>query len=74
MEIKKEDKKGLLQNELVIFFIGPLLFLILVRFTGYQIFYNQDRRDNSRKKFVMLLSAGSGFYLVLIILLVALNT
>lgn len=73
METNTKEKKGLLENDFVIFFLGPLLFLIVVRFTGYQIFYNQNRNDNSRKRFVILLSCGAAFYLVLIIALVALN-
>lgn len=46
-----EDKKrnGFFEKELVVFILGPLLLIVMVVFTGYQIFYNgADRaKENS---------------------------
>ncbi|MBT1705823.1 hypothetical protein [Chryseosolibacter indicus] len=66
-----KDKKGLLEKDLIVFFLGPFLFFIFVSFNGYQIFYHNNK--NSEKKFVILLSTGAAFYFVLIIALFALN-
>jgi hypothetical protein len=71
-EIQKENlptKKGFWQNEVVIFLLGPILFLILVRFTGYQIFYHPNDKGNARLKFVLLLSGGALFYVACIVIL-----
>jgi hypothetical protein len=38
MDMTQEIKK---ENDIVIFLFGPFLFLILVKFTGYQIFYDR---------------------------------
>lgn len=66
--IKAEREKGFFENEVVIFLIGPLIFLLVVKFTGFQIFYHGDN-SAERKKAVLLLASGSAFYLVVIVLL-----
>jgi len=71
-ERQKSDlsaKKGFWQNEVVIFLVGPIVFLVLVSFTGYQIFYNQNDNSNARLKFALLLSGGTLFYIALIVIL-----
>lgn len=52
-------------KDIATFLFAPLVFLIIVRFTGYRIFYN----STIKKRTVWLLSAGAFFYLVLIIML-----
>ena len=54
-------RKGLIDRDFVVFFFGPLLFLIIVSFTGSQIFHGHS--DRSRKRLVILLSSGTAFYL-----------
>ncbi len=62
-------KKGFWQNEIVIFLLGPIVFLVLVRFTGYQIFYNHNDSSNQKLKFILLLSGGTLFYVAIIVIL-----
>jgi hypothetical protein len=57
--------KSFLKDAATLLF-APIVFLILVRFTGYRIFYN----TNIKKRTVWLLSTGAFFYFVLIIWLV----
>ena len=59
--------RKLIKNSLFIFFLGPIIGLFVVRFTGYQIFYHGEKNDKERKRIVFLLSAGSFFYLLLIL-------
>jgi hypothetical protein len=61
-------KKNRLTHDIMMFLLGPLAFLILVRFTGYQIFYNGDPSNKERKRMVFLLSSGALFYLLIIII------
>lgn len=63
-EREKNDlttKKGFWENEIVIFLLGPIVFLVLVRFTGYEIFYNHNDSSNQRRKSTLLLSGGTLF-------------
>ncbi|MBL7835286.1 MAG: hypothetical protein JNK18_15110 [Cyclobacteriaceae bacterium] len=61
-------RKGL-GHDILLFLFGPLVFLLLVRFTGYQIFYSSDATDRERKRVIFLLSFGALFYLVIIVVL-----
>lgn len=63
-----KKRKGL-GHDILLFLFGPLVFLLLVRFTGYQIFYSSDATDRERKRVIFLLSFGALFYLVIIIVL-----
>lgn len=64
-------QEGFWSKKWVLFFLAPLIFLIIVRLIGYQIFYGQAtyRKRNPRQAF--LLAGGALFYLVLLIVLVA---
>ena len=62
--------KGILDNSFVLFFFGPFVFLLLVSFTGYQIFYNGDANDKGRMRPVWLLSLGTLFYVLVITTLI----
>jgi hypothetical protein len=55
-------------HDMLLFLFGPLALLVLVRFTGYQIFCHGDPTDKERKRVVFLLSSGALFYLLMIIL------
>lgn len=68
-ELDTEKSKATLDNPYLIFFLGPFIFLLLVKFTGYQIFYNGDPNSKERMKAVWLLSLGTLFYVVLIVIL-----
>ena len=63
-----DNKRKGLGHDILMFLFGPLAFLVLVRFTGYQIFYHGDPTDKERKRVVFLLSSGALFYLLIIIL------
>lgn len=63
------NKRNGLGHDILMFVFGPLAFLLLVRFTGYQIFYRGDPNDKERKRVVFLLSSGALFYLLIIIIL-----
>lgn len=52
-------------SDLLILIFGPPLFLIIVRFTTSQIFYNSNGKF--KKRFVFLLSLGSLLYLIALI-------
>ena len=62
-------RKGFLENEIVILLLGPFIFLFVVKFTGYQIFYNQGDDSKERRKAILLLSSGAIFYLTIIIVM-----
>ena len=66
-QTKTDREKSFFENGIVIFLLGPLIFLVVVRFTGFQIFYHGHDSDE-RKKAVWLLASGSAFYLVVIVL------
>lgn len=66
--LETKGRKGFFESEIVVFLLGPLIFLLLVRFIGYQIFYNGDD-SKERKKTVWLLSSGTAFYLLIIVIL-----
>lgn len=65
---KEENSKSIWDNSVVIFFFAPIVFLFLTSFTGNQIFYGKagDKKKNSKQ--VLLLSAGSLFYLIVLII------
>jgi len=62
---EKKNENSLWNNSLVIFFFAPIVFLFVAKFTGSQIFYGNK---NTTKKQVLLLSAGSLFYLIAFII------
>jgi len=68
-----EKSKGILDNPFIIFFFGPFIFLLLVKFTGYQIFYNGDPNSKERMKSVWLLSLGTLFYVLVTVTLILTN-
>lgn len=70
---KSTDKRNGLGHDVLIFLFGPLIFLFLVKFTGYQIFYSGDPTDKERKRMVILLSSGAVLYLLIIVILVLTN-
>ena len=71
MTTEKPQTKEFFENGFVIFFLGPILFLLITLIAGNSIFY--DKQAKNEKRFVWLLSSGALFYLVLIITLVAIN-
>ncbi len=59
-----------MDNEFVLFFLGPFVFLMVIMLTGYQIFYNGNPNNKKKTKSVWLLSLGTLFYLILIVTLI----
>lgn len=51
-------------SDIAMFFFGPFLYIIVAPFTGYEIFNTSN--GIFKKKSVILLSAGSFFYLLAI--------
>jgi hypothetical protein len=45
--------------------------LILVKFTGYSIFYQGDPTDEERKRTAWILSGGAVFYLTILFILIS---
>jgi hypothetical protein len=64
--LKNAKSKSLLDNSFLIFFFAPLI-LLLIKLTGYQIFYGEAGKTKFDTKQVLLLSAGSLFYLTVLI-------
>ena len=64
----KENPNSFWNNSLVIFFLAPILFLFIIKFTGNQIFYGKDRSSKKEAKKVWLLSAGALFYFIMLII------
>lgn len=62
----KSRKTG---RDILIFLLGPLAFILLVKFTGYQIFFNGKPGDKDKKRVTFLLSFGTLFYLLVILLI-----
>ncbi len=65
---EKENSNSFWNNGLVIFFLAPIVFLFIVKFTGNQIFYGKDVSSKKEAKKVWLLSAGALFYLIILII------
>lgn len=67
MRINNQHK--IWDNRVFLFFVLPIMFYFIVALTGYRLFYN---RGNFRfeKKQIILLSAGSFFYLILVLVVV----
>lgn len=65
---KNENPNSFWNNSLVIFFLAPILFLFMVKFTGNQIFYGKAGNSRTDLKRVLLLSGGSLFYLILLVI------
>lgn len=65
MKINNQHK--IWDNSIFIFFVLPILFYFIVAITGYQLFYNRDQ-DKFERKRILLLSAGTFFYLILILI------
>jgi hypothetical protein len=65
---EKENSKSVWDNGLVLFFFAPIVFLFLTSFTGNQIFYGKAGNQKKNSKQVLLLSAGSLFYLIVLII------
>ena len=61
-----DRKDSISDNSAFIFFVLPFVFLFVIALTGYEIFYNGNRIDTRK---VLLLSLGSLFYLILLIIL-----
>jgi hypothetical protein len=62
-EHENAGQRGFWDQGIVIFLIGPLVFLFVARFTGFQIFYHGQQR----KKAIILLASGSAFYLAAVV-------
>ena len=71
MTLEKPQLKSFCENGFVIFFLGPILFLLITLVAGNGIFYSEYAKHE--KQFVWLLSLGALFYLVLIVTLAAIN-
>jgi hypothetical protein len=56
-------------RDILIFLLGPLAFILLVKFTGYQIFYKGKPDDRDKKRVTFLLSFGTLFYLLVTLLI-----
>ena len=65
---EKENSKSFWDNSLAVFFFAPIVFLFLTKFTGNQIFYGKAGNPKRSSKQVLLLSAGSLFYLIVLII------
>jgi hypothetical protein len=66
-EDKYNDKKeGRLGHDIFLFLFGPVIFITLVKFTGYSIFYQGDPTDEERKRTAWILSGGAVFYLIIL--------
>jgi len=59
-------KQSFWHRPIVIFLFGPLIFLPVMMFTGSQISYGRNSTGKANSRFVLLLSAGALFYLVLL--------
>ncbi|MGL2967245.1 hypothetical protein [Flavobacterium sp. XGLA_31] len=68
---EKENSNSFWNNSLVIFLLAPIVFLFITKFTGNQIFYGKAGNSRTDLRQVLLLSAGSLFYLILIIIAVS---
>jgi hypothetical protein len=70
-EHKYNDKKGgRLSHDIFLFLFGPVIFITLVKFTGYSIFYQGDPTDEERKRTAWILSGGAVFYLIILFILI----
>ena len=69
MEFKQDNdyEKGFFDNPVLMFFIGPPVYLIATAIFGYDIFYRSYINQKGKKKRRIFLSLGSLFYLVLIL-------
>lgn len=65
---EKENPNSFWNNSLVIFFLAPIVFLFIVKFTGNRIFYGKAGNSRTDLRRVLLLSSGSLFYLILLII------
>lgn len=65
--MKLQDEKGLLDYPLFMFFFGPIVFLFVTAFTGYEIFHRNYINKKGKTKRRIFLSLGSLFYLILIL-------
>lgn len=61
--------KDFWNTNMVTFFIAPLFFLCIVPFIGFQIFYNREKNKLEKKR-ILLLSAGSLFYGIVVLFFV----
>ncbi len=64
----KENPNSFWDNSLVIFFLAPILFLFIVKFTGNQIFYGKAGNSRTDLRRVLLLSTGALFYLTVLVI------
>ncbi len=64
MRINNQHK--IWDNRVFLFFVLPIIFYFIVAITGYQLFYNRDKNSFELKR-ILLLSAGTFFYLILIL-------
>ncbi|GGD27012.1 hypothetical protein [Flavobacterium orientale] len=65
---EKENSNSFWDSSLALFFLAPIVFLFLSKFTGNQIFYGKAGNSKKDVKQVLLLSAGSLFYLIVLII------
>jgi hypothetical protein len=65
---EKENTNSFWNNSLVIFFFAPIVFLFIVKFTGNRIFYGKAGNSRTDLRRVLLLSGGSLFYLILLVI------
>ncbi|MEC4005859.1 hypothetical protein OX283_014405 [Flavobacterium sp. SUN052] len=65
---EKENPKSFWNNSLVIFFLAPIVFLFIAKFAGNRIFYGKAGNSRTDLRRVLLLSCGSLFYLILLII------
>jgi Mn2+/Fe2+ NRAMP family transporter len=55
-------------TSLVLFFLAPIIFLFITFFTGNTIFYGKAGEGKKDSRQVWLLSAGSLFYMIVLII------
>jgi hypothetical protein len=67
--MKINDQHKIWNNSTFLFFVLPILFYFIIALTGYHLFYNRGK-FRFEKKQIILLSAGSFFYLILVLVVV----
>ena len=75
ININMNSKDGFPDNELVLFFMGPL-FLVMIKLSGkYNYNYRTSSHNNENDKIfgrkLVLMALGTVFYVVLIVILIS---
>jgi hypothetical protein len=69
--INQPPEKDFFEKDLVVFFLGPFYYLVLIIFFGNSIFYVNPTESSSRK--IWLLASGSLFYFALLLIYIFLS-